>query len=96
MELPLAASSGCPGFFVRVSNPVAGSTLTSALVSTRNCCLEMQSVRKRRPPLWPVAAATNDWPCRFPTRYMVVCISMLLRQRYDGRNRAGRNLGVWF
>ena len=47
--LPLAASSGGPGFLVRVSNPVAGRTLTSAPVSMRNCRLETESHRKRRP-----------------------------------------------
>ena len=34
--LPLATTSEVPGFLVQVINPVAGKTLTSALVSTTN------------------------------------------------------------
>ena len=45
IELPLAAISGGPGCRVCVSSPVAGRTLTLAPVSTRNCCLVMESQR---------------------------------------------------
>ena len=47
--LPLAASSGGPGCLVRVSNIVAGRTLTSAPVLMRNCLLVIELHRKSRP-----------------------------------------------
>ena len=90
IELPLAASRGGPGCLVRVSSPVAGRTLTSAPVSTRNCRLETVSQRKRRPLLWPAAeATTGDRPPRFPTRCRVVCIAELLLQMCDGNSTVG-------
>ena len=47
IELPLAACSGSPVCLVRLSSPVAGWTLTSAPVSTKNCRLVTVSQRKR-------------------------------------------------
>ena len=43
MELALTASRDVPGCMVRFSSEVAGRTLTSAPVSTRNCRLEIES-----------------------------------------------------
>ena len=53
MELPLAANSDGPGCAVCMSKLVAGTTLTSAPVSTRNCRPEMVSRRKKRLLFWP-------------------------------------------
>ena len=90
IELPLAASNGGPGWLVRVSSPVAGRTLTSAPVSTRNRRLETLSQRKRRPLLRPAAeATTGDRPSRFPTRCMVVYIAEQLLQMCDGNSTTG-------
>ena len=61
-ECPAASSEGL-GCFVRVSSPVAGRTLTSAPVFTRNCRLEMGSQKKRRLLLWPVAKAASVLSC---------------------------------
>ena len=78
IELPLAARSGGPDCLVRVSSPVAGMTLTSAPVSTRNCRLETALQTKSRPLFWPATVAiTGDRPFRFPAKSKVVRLSAL-------------------
>ena len=51
MELVLAASRDVSGCMVHFSSEVAGRTLTSAPVSTRNCRLEIESYTNRRLPV---------------------------------------------
>ena len=67
IELLLAASSGGPSCLVRVSSLVAGTTLSSAPVSTRNCHLETASQTKTRLLLRPATVAIiGDRLCRLP------------------------------
>ena len=66
--LPSAAISEGPDGLMCVSKPVAGRTLTSAPVSTRNYLTEILSHTKRRLSLRLVAKATIDdltstFPC---------------------------------
>lgn len=69
MELLLAALSKGPVCPVRVSKPVAGRTLTSAPVSTRNRRPECEFQAKSRLSVRPAAEATiGGWPAHFPTR----------------------------
>ena len=85
--VPLAANNSGPGSLVRVSILVAGRTLISAPVSTKNCCLELSSHRKKRPLLWPAAEATiGGRPDLFPTKHRVGCIFELPFQMCDGSN----------
>ena len=99
IELPLAARSGGPGCLVRVSSPVAGMTLTSAPVSTRNCRLETASQTKRRPLFWPVTVTiTGDRPFRFPAKSKVACIAGLPSRTCGGNNTngcRGEERGPW-
>ena len=92
MELPLAALSEGPDCPVRVSRPVAGKTLTSAPVSTRNRRPECVSETNKRPSLRPVAEATmGDRPARFPTKCKGPCIAGRLLRTCDDSSRARRS-----
>ena len=65
--LPLAAVSVCPGCSMRVSRPVAGMTLTSAPVSTRNRRVGINvSVGRTDKALCPVSAVLAYMAVRGP------------------------------
>ena len=89
MELPLAANSGGPGGLVHASRPEAGTTLTSAPVSTRNCRCEVESYRKSRPFFWPAATAASGWPWSFPSSCTVDDTDWRLLRMCDGNSRVG-------
>lgn len=67
-----------------VYNLVAGRTLTSTHVSTRNYCLKPESVMKSMPLSWPASAATSSWPSHFPPSCMFVSTDKLLLQTCGG------------
>ena len=78
--------SNCHSIFrVHLSNVVAGRTLTSAPVSTRNCCcFVIVSEGKRRPLLRPaIVPTTGSRPAHFLTRCKVACIVKLVLQTCD-------------
>ena len=69
---------------------VAGKTLTSAPVSTKNRPSEILSRMKSRPYVWLDAVAPTDaQPARFRTIHMAAVICEPLSHRYGGKAKAG-------
>ncbi len=56
--------------------------------------LDTASHTNSRPSWWPVAAATSNWPCRFPATYTPVCTDGRPRRMCGGNNTSGWDL-VW-
>ena len=74
----------------RVSKPVVGRMLTSAPVSTRNCCFNVMFERIRRSLLWlAIDATSSKWPRHFPTKYRAADTFELLLHECGGNSTVG-------
>ena len=86
--LPFAATKEAPGCVFRMAILVAGKTLTSAPVSTKNRLPEILSRTKSRPSVWLDAMAPTDaQPVRFPAIHMAAGICEPLLQTCGGNSK---------